>query len=541
MLLSPTYSWRPCVRPALVLVGWQVATLIILGSGERAHTSRPTLRAQWGEWQTRNMVSTARGLPTQVDPERKLSIRWTIELGGQTHGTPVVAGDFVLIGTNNERPRDTRLRADSGVLLCLRARTGKLVWQLVVPKVGGSPYNDWPGTGLCSTPTVEGDRVYVVTNRNELACLDLEGMANGNDGPYRDEGRHMVPDGHDPVEPSKTDADIIWLLDIVKECGVHRHDAAHGSPVIDGDVLYVNTSNGVTDEHMMTPALDAPSLIAVDKRTGRLLARDRLNNMERNIHAVWSSPALGSAGGRHMVFFGGADWVCYAFESITPEAVGTGVGTLEPIWSFDCDPEAPKHDIFRWQENRREGPSTITAMPVFHQGRVYVIAGGDLWHGKPQSWLKCIDAFGRGDITRTGEVWSYAFPGHGTATPAIHNGLAIAVSSQGTVHCVDISTGKPLWTCDTGQEIWASPLVADGKIFLTTRTGSLVVLSFGRQKPTSSIIRFGGAFSASPAAEGDALYVANMRTLFAIGKSPRGTQAWLRNRILTPGLARRVD
>ncbi len=48
---------------------------------------------------------------------------------------------------------------------------------------------------MCSPATVEGDRVYMVTNRDEVVCLDLHGMANGNDGPYRDEGRHMAAAG----------------------------------------------------------------------------------------------------------------------------------------------------------------------------------------------------------------------------------------------------------------------------------------------------------------------------------------------------------
>jgi len=481
------------------------------------------VRGQWGEWQTRNMVSTARNLPEVVDPERGLNVRWTADLGGQTHGTPVAAGDRVLIGTNNERPRDPRLRGDAGVLLCLDARTGKLVWQLVVPKVGGSPYNDWPGTGLCSSPTVEGDRVYVVTNRNELACLDLKGMADGNQGPYVDEGRHMVGEGKEPVEPSQTDADILWLFDIVKECGTHRHDAAHGSPVVDGDVLYVNTSNGVTDEHMMTPALDAPNIIAVDKRTGKWLARDGLRIGERNIHAGWSSPAIGTVQGRRVILLGGPDAVCYGFAAYEPsQAVEGGPAILKLLWSFDCDPDAPKQDIFRWQDNRKEGPSTIAAMPVFHKGRVYVVAGGDLWHGKPQSWLKCINPEGEGDITRSGLVWSYPFAGYGTATPAVADGLAIVVSSNGTVHCVDTTTGKAVWTCETEPEIWASPLIADGKIYLTSRNGYLVVLAAGRQKRIISSVRLGGSISASPTAVGDTLYVANMRTLFACGiKQPQ--------------------
>jgi len=501
----------------LPVVGAALIALVLLGLSDRPEQ---TVRGQWGEWQTRNMVSEAKDLPESVQPDTRQNILWQAELGRQTHGTPVVAGRYVLIGTNGENLRDPRLRGDFGVLCCLEAETGRLVWQLVVPKVGGSPYNDWPGTGLCSSPTVEGDRVYVITNRNELTCLDLDGMADGNDNPFKEEGRHMTPEGHEPVTPGPRDGDIIWLLDLVQACGIHRHDAAHGSPVVDGDVLYVNTSNGVDDNHMQTPALDAPNLVAVDKRTGRLLARDRLRVGERIIHSVWSSPAVATANGQRMVFFGGGDGVCYAFAPYASNRTsGPETATLQLLWSFDCDPEAPKQDIFRWQDNRQEGPSNITAMPVFHQGRVYAVAGGDLWHGKPRSWLKCINPDGRGDITRTGEVWSYPFAGHGTATPAIRDGLAYVVSSTGTVHCVDIATGQAVWIHETGHETWASPLVADGKLYVTTRTGHLLVMAAGRTKRLYCSARLGSAFSGSPAAGGNTLYVADMRRLLALRRS----------------------
>jgi hypothetical protein len=63
--------------------------------------------------------------------------------------------------------------------------------------------------GIVSPATVEGDRVYVVCNRNDVMCPNLRGMANGNDGPYRDEGRHVSPDSALPLPVSSTDADIL--------------------------------------------------------------------------------------------------------------------------------------------------------------------------------------------------------------------------------------------------------------------------------------------------------------------------------------------
>ncbi|UCH69810.1 MAG: PQQ-like beta-propeller repeat protein, partial [Candidatus Bathyarchaeota archaeon] len=168
-------------------------------------------RPQWGQRYSRNMISYETVLPDTFDPATGKNIKWVADLGTETYSTPVVASGRVLIGTNNDRPRDPRHKGDRGVLLCLNEEDGSLCWQLVVPKLTPALYRDWPRSGICSPATVEGDRVYIVSNRGEVMCLDLKGQANGNDGPYNDEGRHMTPRNAKPLTVTETDADIIWL------------------------------------------------------------------------------------------------------------------------------------------------------------------------------------------------------------------------------------------------------------------------------------------------------------------------------------------
>ncbi len=147
---------------------------------------------QWGERFSRNMVSAETGLADRFDPSSGLNIKWSVPLGSQTYSTPVISGGKVLIGTNNNAPRDPRHQDDRGVMMCFNQADGSLAWQLVVPKLEGDIYLDWPRAGICSPATVEGNRVYTVTNRDEVVCLDLHGMADGNDGPFQEEGRHMA-------------------------------------------------------------------------------------------------------------------------------------------------------------------------------------------------------------------------------------------------------------------------------------------------------------------------------------------------------------
>jgi len=462
------------------------------------------------------MVSDEKALPATFDRTTGLNIKWYAKLGSRTFATPVVAEGKVLIGTNNAQPRNPRHKGDRGVLMCLDERTGKLVWQLVVPKRPGDKYEDWPNVGVCSPPTVADGLAYVVTNRGEVVCLDMDGLADGNDGPYRDEAAFMTPPGSAAVRVSPNDADIIWRFDIVTGAGIHPHDSPHASILLDGRLLYLNTGNGTDNTHAKIRKPDGPCLIVLDKTTGRMVARDREGIGPRIFHCTWSSPALGAVGGKRQIFFGGPDGVCYGFEALDPSAPPAEVATLKKVWSFDTDPAGPKTDVHRFLRNRREGPSVIKAMPVFHDGRLYVVATGDIWWGKEESKLVCIDPSGTGDVTASGEVWSYPLVKQSVSTPSIHDGLIYVADCGQRLHCVDARTGKRVWVHQTQGDVWGSTLVADGKVYVGTRKRSLWVLAAGRDKKVLGRMSMDGPVHGAVTAANGTLYLATMGRLYAI-------------------------
>ncbi|OQC08965.1 MAG: outer membrane biogenesis protein BamB [Candidatus Hydrogenedentes bacterium ADurb.Bin101] len=473
---------------------------------------------QWGERHSRNMVSQETGLPIRFNLETGEGILWSVALGGGSYGSPIVAQGRVFIGTNNSEPLDERHHGDRGVLLCLDARDGSLVWQLVVPRIGGDDFLDWPGVGICSEPTVEGDRIYTVTTRSEVVCLDLHGLENGNDGPYLDEGRHSVPMDSPAIATVPPDADILWRFDLRSEIGQYPHDSPHMSILLDGECLYLNTGNGVDNTHKKIGNPEAPSCIALDKKTGRLLAEENEGIGPRTFHESWSSPSLGEVNGRRLLFFGGPDGICYAFKTlVTP--FSEQVISFDCVWRFDCDPEAPKENIHDYVGNTRESPSEIMGMPVFYKNRVYVVAGGDIWWGKRRSWLKCIDATLKGDITRTGELWSYDIPRQSCATPAILNGLVFVTDDAGCVHCVDAETGEAYWVHKVGRSIWSSALGADHCIYVGARNGDFAILAATKQKQVLFSTRFPDAIHGTPTAANGVLYVSTLSRLYAI-KTP---------------------
>ena len=149
----------------------------------------PTLAADWPQWggsNTRNMAADEKDLPVVFEPGKKQSdgsgidlrttcnVRWVARLGTENYSSPVVADGKVFIGTNDACLTDPRYRpTGGGLLLCLDEATGKPLWQLPVPKLReGRRSTDYDemDLGICSTPTVEGNRVYVVTNRCDCSA-----------------------------------------------------------------------------------------------------------------------------------------------------------------------------------------------------------------------------------------------------------------------------------------------------------------------------------------------------------------------------------
>jgi hypothetical protein len=86
-----------------------------------------------------------------------------------------------------------------------------------------------------------------VSNRGEVLCLDARGLANGNDGPFKDEGEHMTPRGTNAppqvLKPGPLDADILWAVDLKAAVGIWPHDSAHSSILIHGDNPKPQTPN----------------------------------------------------------------------------------------------------------------------------------------------------------------------------------------------------------------------------------------------------------------------------------------------------------
>lgn len=487
---------------------------------------------QWGRTQDRNMHSPAKGLPTEfnagkfkqgtdnVDMTTTKNVQWVAKLGSQSYGNVTVAGGKVFVGTNNENPRDARHTGDRSILMCFDEKTGDLLWQLVVPKLKSGKVNDWEALGLLSSPTVEGDRVYLVTSRCEVICLDVNGLANGNDGPFKDEVKYFAKDtGKPPIEPGPKDADILWVYDMVDDLGVFPHNASNCSVLIVDDILYTVTSNGQDWTHSNIPSPRSPSFIAVNKKTGELLGEDDLgeNQHKKIFHGQWSSPSTGVVNGRKLVFFGGGDGWLYAFDPVPVK--GDEGGLLKTVWKFDCNP--PDYKMKDGQPIKypdADGPSEINATPVFYKNRIYVPTGQDPEHGEGIGILTCIDATKTGSLTTNDVRWTYRGIHRSISTVSIdpETGLLFVGDFSGYLHCLDAETGQLYWTHDMKAHIWGSTLVADGKLYAGDEDGDFVVMAAAKEKKLLFETNLGAPVYATPIVANGVLYIQSNSHLYAI-------------------------
>ena len=448
--------------------------------------------AMFGGGPHRNMASDATDLPATWDVASGENVLWKQPLGSQSYGGPVLAGDRIYVGTNNEGLRNPELTGDRGNVMAFDSNSGDFLWQAAHEKLSSGRVHDWPLQGVCAAPYVEGDRLYYVSNRAELIAADTEGFLDGeNDGPFTGE-----------TNASKIDEDVVWKLDMIGELEVFPHNLAVGSPVGAGDLLFIVTGNGVDEGHINIPSPEAPSFLAVNKKTGEIAWQSDAPGPSI-LHGQWSNAAYGMVDGKPQVVFPGGDGWLYAFE---PE-------TGELLWKFDCN---PKDSI--WELGGMGTRNSIIGTPVIYDDKVYIGVGQDPEHGEGVGNFWVIDATQRGDITESGRVWHRGGDDFGRtiSTAAIADGLLYISDLSGFLYCLDAETGEHYWTYDAFAAVWGSAFVADGKVYLGDEDGDVAILQAGKEMKLLDEVNMGSAVYTTPVARDGVLYIASRNMLFAL-------------------------
>jgi outer membrane protein assembly factor BamB len=510
-----SFSFRPWVR--YLAVG--VLAVVVLGCtrqvglGEDSEKTSGGSMPMFGGSPARNMVNLVdRGIPDDfaVKKGKEKHVLWVAALGNLAYGGPTIAGGRIFVGTNNERPRDKSVKGDRGVLMCFRQSDGKFLWQIVHDKLDDEA-NDNRLLGVLSTPCVDGDRLYYVSNRAELVCADVKGDEKTGKGK------------------------VLWTYDTIKELDIYPCQASNCSPLVVGDLVFVITGNGVNVQNRTLPKPKAADFIAVNKKTGKLAWSSNLPN-GNIMDGQWSNPTAATVDGKTQVIFAGGDGWLYSLEAKS--------GDL--LWKFDCNPKkaTPYKGVGRGGEK-----CFIIATPVVHDKRCYVAVGQEPDDGPGIGHLWCIDITKKPknkdrDLSPVGDnfdpkaavnkdsglVWHHGgkVPGkpkdderefvftRTLSTVAVVDGLVYAAELAGYLQCLDAKTGKKLWEHDFQEQTWCSPYYVDGKVFLGTDGHALYVFKHGRTKPEPKKIDVGQPIKVPPIAAGGVLYVNSGSYLYAI-------------------------
>jgi outer membrane protein assembly factor BamB len=430
-------------------------------------------------------VSSMKGLPLDWDVKTKKNVKWVADLGSQSYGNPVVAGGMVFVGTNNELLRDKNQGGDRGVLMAFRESTGEFLWQHAHAKLESGRANDWPFQGVASSPLVIGERLYYVSNRGVVFCVDIQGFRdNENDG------------AKDEKLTGMNDADVIWTFDMMEEVGSYPHNLSNSSPVAFGDLLYVSTSNGQDESHVNIPSPKAPSIVAINKDTGKLVWEDNSVG-DRILHGQWSTPAVGRIGGVDTVVSAQGDGWVRAYEALTGKK----------LWEFDTNPKDST-----WPRTRNE----LIATPVIVGDRVYIGNGQDPEHGEGVGHFYAIDATKRGDITQSGLVWHNDKVRRSISTAAVADGLVYVADFSGYLRCFDADTGQEYWVHDMLAAVWGSPFVVDGRVYLGDEDGDVVALVHGKKKEVLAEMNMGSAVYGTITPANGAIIINNRNQLYSL-------------------------
>jgi outer membrane protein assembly factor BamB len=469
----------------------------------------------------RNMVNLVeKDMPTAWDVKTKKNIKWVADLGSKAYGGPVISGGKILIGTNNDRPRDLKVKGDKGIIMCFDEATGKFLWQAVHDKLASGRVNDWPHEGICSSPFIEGGRMYYVSNRCEVVCREI------NDG-----------------KP-------VWSYDMMKELDVFPHNLATCSPVAAGDTLFVVTSNGVDLDHLNIPRPAAPCFLALNKKTAKPVWHTNVtsaNLLKPNanlkelankglvlMHGQWSNPVYTEIDGKGQVIFPGGDGWIYGYEPAK--------GKL--IWKFDCNPKDSTYAL-----GGKGTRSDFVATPVIADNHLYIGVGQDPEHDYGVGHFWCIDVVKAtkigGDVSPVKDnfdpkaevnknsalAWHYGgyidpapeggrnyYFGRTMSTAAVHDGLCYIGEQEGILHCLDAKTGKEYWQHDMQSDTWSSPAWVDGKVYMGCDKNTLFIFKHGKEKKLLATHDMKGKVRATPVAVNGVLYVMTENKLYAIKK-----------------------
>jgi len=237
---------------------------------------------------------------------------------------------------------------------------------------------------------------------------------------------------------------IVWQRSLGEQFGrISGYGGRTHSPIVDEDQVILSFSNSGWGDQVPP----RHRYFAFDKRTGEQLWVSTPGGAPLTITTQATPMTTVINGQRLLIAENGDGWV-YAMKARTGEKV----------WGFQFS---------------KQGLNTSV---VVDGNKVYATSGDENIDEGTKGRVVCIDGSGKGDITKTGEIWRVDELEAGFVSPLLQDGTLYVVDDSANMSAIDAATGKTRWTFNLGTVGKGSPVWADGKIYATEVNGSFHIL-----------------------------------------------------------------
>ncbi len=453
-----------------------VALAALTFGGAAVSASQPDTAKNWPQWRgpDGNGISKSKGLPTTWGPDK--NIVWKTPLPSWSGGTPIVWGERVfLTSASKAAPR----AADSGVETVPASQGGQ------GGRRGYGQQRDAGGSALLLLCVSRKDGKVLWERELDQGNRVWNKQNASSPSPVTD-GRHVwVVTGTGAVAAFTVGGKEAWKRNLQKDYGNFGLNWGYASsPLLYKGKLIIEVLHGNNTD-------DPSYLVALNGATGRPAWRiERPTDAVRESPDAYTTPALLIHGGKPQIVISGGDYV-----------TGHDPSTGKELWrAGGLNP-------------RRAPNNRIVASPVVKDGMIFAPS-----RNRP---LLAVRAGGTGDVTASHVAWKWEEPGGPDVPTPISDGKYFyMVDDRGMVTCLDAKTGKLVWGPERTAvgTVSASPLLADGKLYIINESAVTSVIAAGPQFKALATNELDGDYTLSSfAVSGRNLFVRTGTHLYCIG------------------------
>lgn len=445
------------------------ATLLLVAACVPLHLAA---NDNWPQWRgpTANGISDSKNLPTEWSLEKNQNIVWKAELPSWSGGTPVIWGDKIFVTSPS--------KADSQEPAATSQESGK--------RGKGGQRRDPGGQTLMLLCLSKKDGSLLWQRDLDTGNRTYNKQNSSSPSPVTD-GRHVwVVTGNGVVTAFDMDGRELWKKNMQQAYGNFGLNWGYGSsPLLFDGKLIIEVLHGHKTD-------DPSYLVAFDVETGKEVWRkERPTDALNESPDAYTTPALLTINGQQQIVVSGGDYI-------------TG------------------HDPKSGEELWRAAGLNPDKSPVYRTVNSPVVADGMIYAGTRQKPLIALKAGGKGDVSTSNLAWKWdATGGPDVPTPVTDGKYFYMVADNGLLTCLDAKTGSKIYGPErigVGATVSPSPLLADGKLYITGENGVTVVLAAGPEfKPLATNDLDGSFTLSSIAVSGQQLFLRTSTHLYCIG------------------------